>query len=135
MVVAKKKGSNAERELLHMFWANDIATVRIAGSGSSKHPMPDLIAGVNKKLIAIECKNIDSDNIYFKENEIYELEKFAIMSGMMPFVAVRVKNEGWYFLHTNSLNKTKNMHSFNRKNEELKDKILNFEKIVRFLKE
>ena len=133
MVIAKKKGSNAERELIHLFWDNGIAAARVAGSGSIKLPMPDIIAGKNKTIIAIECKNIDNDNIYFKDKEIFELEQFSIISGMMPFVRIRIKSKGWMFLHTNSLIKTESMYVFNINKEELKNKILNFSEIVKFL--
>ena len=34
----KSKGSNAERQLLHMFWDAGWACLRSAGSGSMNHP-------------------------------------------------------------------------------------------------
>ena len=57
-MVGKKKGINAERELIHMFWAEKWAAIRVAGSGSSKYPSPDILAGNNLRKLAIECKAI-----------------------------------------------------------------------------
>ena len=52
----KSKGSNAERELIHMFWSKGFAAIRSAGSGSMKYPSPDLLVAKNNKILAIECK-------------------------------------------------------------------------------
>ena len=56
----KKKGTDAERDLIHIFWKNGWAAVRIAGSGSMKYPSPDILAGKNGTLYAIECKTTKS---------------------------------------------------------------------------
>ncbi len=41
----KSKGSAAERELIHKFWANSWGAIRVAGSGSSQFPSPDILVG------------------------------------------------------------------------------------------
>jgi Holliday junction resolvase - archaeal type len=41
----KSKGSKAERDLIHLFWSKGFAAMRAAGSGSSQHPSPDILAG------------------------------------------------------------------------------------------
>lgn len=133
MVIAKIKGSNAERQLIHMFWNNNIAAARVAGSGSIQLPMPDIIAGKSKNIVVIECKNTKNRNVYLKQQEIYELEQFALMMGAMPLVAVKVNNKGWFFLHTNSIKKTEALYSFNLNDEEMAAKMMSFDKIVSFL--
>jgi Holliday junction resolvase len=53
---AKAKGSKGERELVAFFNENGWNCVRIAGSGSSKYPCPDILAGNAIRRLAIECK-------------------------------------------------------------------------------
>ena len=61
---SKKKGTRAERELIHMFFKSEPwASVRVAGSGSMPFPCPDLVAGNGKRVLAIECKSL-ADNIF-----------------------------------------------------------------------
>ena len=50
----KSKGSKAERELISMFWKKGFAAMRAAGSGSTHHPSPDIVAGNGKYFFAIE---------------------------------------------------------------------------------
>ncbi len=52
----KIRGTNAERELLHMFWAEGWVACRAAGSGSMRYPSPDLFVSKSGKHLAIECK-------------------------------------------------------------------------------
>jgi len=52
----KRKGSRFERELLNLFWESGFAAIRVAGSGSSSNPSPDLVAGNGKKFYAVEVK-------------------------------------------------------------------------------
>jgi Holliday junction resolvase len=54
--MSKIKGSNAERELLRMFWASSWACIRSAGSGSMHFPSPDLLAANKIRRLAIEVK-------------------------------------------------------------------------------
>ena len=59
----KSKGINAERELIHLFWkTNSWTAVRIAGSGSSKYPCPDILAANISRKIAIEAKSTKDKN-------------------------------------------------------------------------
>ena len=47
----KAKGSRSERELVHMFNSTGIwSAVRIAGSGLTKDPNPDVLAGNNLRV-------------------------------------------------------------------------------------
>ena len=103
----KKKGTDAERELVHYFWKNDWAAVRVAGSGSMKYPSPDLIVGKNGILYVIECKITEKERQYFEQKEIAELQQFAkIMSGI-ALIAVKFKKHPWKFYPLSKLSKTK----------------------------
>ena len=50
------KGASAERELIKMFFNAGFSVARVAGSGSSSLPCPDMIALSKKKKMAFECK-------------------------------------------------------------------------------
>ena len=77
----KGKGINAERELIHLFWAKEWAAVRIAGSGSNKYPSADIVAGNPLRKLVIECKSTGSDHYYFSEAEVEQLAIFSRIFG------------------------------------------------------
>jgi len=76
MINKYNKGARAERELINMFWENGFAAARIAGSGVSRHPCPDVVAGNGKKKFALECKSTKSDYIHLTREEITKLLTF-----------------------------------------------------------
>lgn len=106
--MSKAKGSRAERELLSMFWENNFAGYRAAGSGSTPLPSPDLLVGNGKRYFAIECKSIKTKAKYLEPGQIKELLDFSKRFGAEPLVGVRFNNLGWYFIHPDKLEKTKN---------------------------
>lgn len=103
----KGKGTKAERELLHMFWRNNWACTRCAGSGSMQYDSPDLIAGHGEKKICIECKSTSSNIQYFSKEEIFSLRSFCHLFGAEPYVGVRFDNKPWVFCRINKLKETK----------------------------
>lgn len=123
----KNKGTTAERELIHLFWKNDIPAIRVAGSGSMRHPSPDIVAGTPLRKIAIECKYIANNKLYVPKNEIEDLRKYCQMFGAEPFLAV--KFDKWYFLILEDLRETQASFSINT--EEVRIKGLLFEDIVK----
>tara|TARA_Y100000310_G_scaffold302635_1_gene340137 strand:- start:2765 stop:3154 length:390 start_codon:yes stop_codon:yes gene_type:complete len=124
--MSKKKGTRAERELLHLLWNANFATLRTAGSGSITIPSCDLLVGKKGKVFAIECKFI-KDKIYILQDRIKELKEFSRKFGAQPLIGVKVMNKGWFFLELNKLEKSKGGNyivSFDlakRKGVELKD--------------
>ena len=104
----KKKGTRAERELLHLFWENNWVCSRIAGSGSTSFPSPDLIAGNPLRTLAIECKSIKGTYKQLNKEKIDELLSFANKFGSEAWLAIRFDNIGWYFLDINKLPLNKN---------------------------
>lgn len=103
----QKKGANAERELIHLFWKLDGWTaVRVAGSGSMRYPAPDVLASKNGSIFAIECKATKADIQYLEKREVDELVEFAKRAGARPLVGVRFNNEQWWFLNPEDLNET-----------------------------
>ena len=94
----KSKGINAERELVHKFWKENWACLRIAGSGSSKYPSPDLLVGNNLRRFAIECKVTKDNKKYFQKENIEQLKFFANVFGARPLIAIRFKGKDWFFV-------------------------------------
>ncbi len=94
----KQKGANAERELIELFWNAGWAAHRIAGSGSSKYPSPDVIAGNYNKKLAIECKSTKAKIQYITGEQADGLAKFAEIFGAEPWIGVRFNKEEWYFM-------------------------------------
>ena len=102
----KSKGINAERELIHAFWANKWSAVRVAGSGSSRYPSPDVLAGNGVRRLAIECKASRDTSKYLTAKEVAELQQFSEIFGAEAWIAVRFNHKGWYFLKPEELQDT-----------------------------
>ena len=106
--MSKSKGSRTERELIHLFYEAGWGSCRMAGSGSTTLPSPDIIAGKPGRFLAIECKSGKNTHIrYIKEEQIKELNEFSSRFGAESFLAVRFDREGWYFLKPEQLMRTK----------------------------
>lgn len=102
----KGKGIKAERELIHLFWKQGWAAVRVAGSGSSRYPSPDVLAGNGTKSMAIECKSSGEKKRYLAKEEVENLLKFSKTFGAEPWIGVRFNALPWYFLPPGELQKT-----------------------------
>ncbi|MGM5482702.1 MAG: Holliday junction resolvase Hjc [Nanobdellota archaeon] len=95
----KSKGISAERDLIHRFWQTGVWVAhRIAGSGSSRYPSPDIIASNNLRKIAIECKTSKEKKVYIQKQEIDELKKFGQMFGAESWTAVKFNGQPWFFI-------------------------------------
>jgi len=105
----KQKGIGAERELLHMFWKHGWACIRVAGSGSSHYPSPDLVAGNKTRKLVIECKSTKNQIKYLSQEEIAQLKEFAVKFGAEPWIGVRFNILKWYFLSLDDLKTDRQM--------------------------
>jgi Holliday junction resolvase len=103
---AKQKGTGAERELVHLLWAASWAASRVAGSGSIKYPVPDILASKDNRQLAIECKVTKGDSQYLTKEEVADLREYARITGAEPFIAVRFAREDWRFLSPDDLDVT-----------------------------
>jgi holliday junction resolvase Hjr len=106
----KAKGSNAERELVHMFWDKGWAAIRVAGSGSSQYPSPDVLAGNNLRKLAVECKASGELNKYITVEQIENLAKFSSLFGAEPWVGIRFDRMDWLFLGLEDLERTESSY-------------------------
>jgi Holliday junction resolvase len=109
---AKSKGSKTERELVHLF--NDTgkwSAIRVAGSGLTADPNPDVLAGNGKRYLAIECKATKSNNKYVDQEQIDQITQFASKFGAECWLGIRFNNMEWRFLKPEDLEKTKSSNS------------------------
>lgn len=102
----KSRGINAERDLIHKFWAAGWAALRVAGSGSSQYPSPDVLASNNLRKIAIEVKLTTEKRKYFPAEEIKGLSYFAEKFGAEPWVAIKFFRHEWLFFTLEDLRET-----------------------------
>lgn len=128
---AKRKGTIGERELIDLFWKTGRWSAhRIAGSGSSQYPSPDVIAGNKLRKLAIEAKVTSSTNKNFTLAEIEGLKEFAFVFGAEPWVAIKFKIENkWFFFSLEDLKENPNSFSINLKTAKIKG--LLFEELIR----
>ena len=126
---SKEKGSRTERELLNLFHSTGkFAPLRIAGSGCSPLPCPDLIVGGKKRVLAIECKSGKGRRDIRKE-QIEELKTFSKLFGAESWVGVRFDNMPWYFLEIKHLGVSKGKNYFVNHDLVLK-KGIKFEELI-----
>ncbi len=128
--MSKSKGTRVERELFHMLYNNEFVPIRSAGSGSTPIPNPDILAGKDGRVLAIECKALKNNNKFFPEKEINELNLFSKKFGAEPWIAMRFDNKGWYFIKPENLKKTKT-GNFSINLKSAKEKGINFESLIK----
>jgi len=103
----KAKGTRGERELIKLFNESGFwSAIRAAGSGSSRYPSPDILAGNAMRRVAIECKVTKDNKKYFQNKEIEQLQIFSQRFGAESWVGVKFPNEPWYFLTLEDLQDT-----------------------------
>jgi len=103
----KRKGTRAERELLHMFNDNGWMGVRAAGSGSTSLLAPDILVGDGKRHLAIECKSISGKRKYFYEAELKQIRDFGKKFGAEPWIGMRFDKIKWFFIKVGDVKKAK----------------------------
>ncbi|MEM0231090.1 MAG: Holliday junction resolvase Hjc [Candidatus Woesearchaeota archaeon] len=99
----KAKGSNAERELVEMFWQHGWAAIRVAGSGSARFPNPDVLAGNKVRRIAVECKSIHDLKKYLSKDDVEQVVSFAERFGAEPWIGIRFDKLEWFFISPEEL--------------------------------
>ncbi len=102
----KNKGSNAERELVHLFWSVGMACIRSAGSGSMKYPGPDLVVGNKIRKLAIECKSTRNKKKYLNKYDVDQLREFCDVFGAEPWFAIKFSRTDWLFLTPEDIERT-----------------------------
>ncbi len=124
----KSKGLNAERDLLRSFWANGWAAVRVAGSGSSHYPSPDLLVGKEGRRLAIECKITKDTKKYLSLEEIEQLKYFCALFGAEMWVAIKFPGIQWHLILPEDMHHTPKNVSINL--EEIQKKGISFDEFL-----
>ncbi|MFT4309524.1 MAG: Holliday junction resolvase Hjc [Candidatus Woesearchaeota archaeon] len=102
----KAKGSAFERWLVHEFWKNGWGASRIAGSGSTRHLAPDIIAGKPGRVTVIEAKTTTEKTKYLTVEEVDMLIEYARAFGAEPWIAVKFKGNSIAMFPANSARRT-----------------------------
>ncbi|MCQ4152952.1 MAG: Holliday junction resolvase [Archaeoglobi archaeon] len=102
----KRKGSRFERDLIEELWKNGFAAIRVAGSGVSHFPCPDIVAGDGKRFFAIEVKMRSSLPLYLTEEEIEKLRRFSEVFGAEEIIALKLPRKKWRFFKPEELGET-----------------------------
>ena len=106
MISQKAKGTKGERELVKAFNEAGWSCIRVAGSGSSQYPSPDLLAGNAMRRVAIECKVTKENKKYFPEDELEQLKTFSRGFGAESWIGLHFPGQPWYFVLVEDLEKT-----------------------------
>ncbi|MBI2141265.1 Holliday junction resolvase [Candidatus Woesearchaeota archaeon] len=125
---AKAKGSNSERELIHLFWSKGWASIRAAGSGSSHYPSPDILASNAARTLAIECKSSGELSRHLQKGQVEDLVKFAKLFGAEPWIGARFNAMKWAFFTPDDLKKTGS--GFSVSVRMIREKGLTFEQLI-----
>lgn len=117
MVSSNSKGDRRERELVRLlsgehekspFDEDEWAPMRAPASGSAtERELPDIFAGYDGILWAIEAKTSNGDPIYIDEEEVEDLQYFAARWGAYARIGARFDdNVEWRFFNPNALYRT-----------------------------
>lgn len=92
------KGANAERELIRAFSLKGFAVLRVAGSGVSPLPSPDVVAIKSGRILAIECKAWKGEHLAIPCVTMLDEVNWARTAGAEFFVGWKIPREGWIFV-------------------------------------
>jgi Holliday junction resolvase len=96
----KKRGYDAEREIVHMLRENGFKALRIPVSAPSKEPLPDVFAVKGDCILAIEVKS-QVRYAYIKRDQVQKLHEFLNIHKIYPkrfaVLAAKFKYRGWWF--------------------------------------
>jgi len=97
----KKRGYDAERELVQMFRRVGFEALRIPVSAPSNEPLPDIFAVRGDAILACEVKSQER-YVYFKRGQVEKLQRFLDVHRLYPkklaVLAAKFKYQGWAFL-------------------------------------
>jgi len=96
----KKRGYDAERELVHMLRDKGYDAIRVPVSAPSKEPLPDVFAVKGDSILSIEVK-AQERYAYYKRDQVKKLFEFLEMHKIYPrkyaVLAGKFRYKGWWF--------------------------------------
>ncbi len=101
---SKRRGCDYERKLVLMLRALGYSAVRVAGSGCTKAPSPDIIASNGIRVVSFEVKSTQKEFLYLDKGNINKLLTFSSQFGSESVIALHIKNKGWFFKDARGLN-------------------------------
>ncbi len=110
-----QKGANAERELIHLLFKRGLAVLRVAGSGKTSLPSPDVIAMKPGLQLAIECKAWSKPYLSIALAQMDELHNWSRMAGAELYIAWKIPHKGWRFLKPRQFSKGEKGYNISRK--------------------
>ena len=97
----RKRGYDAEREIVAMLRDAGFMAVRIPASAPSNEPLPDVFAVKDDWIIAVEVKSHER-YAYFKKKQVEKLYQFLGIHRLYPkrtaLIAAKFKRRGWTFI-------------------------------------
>jgi len=96
----KKRGYDAERELVEMMRNSGFDAIRVPVSAPSKEALPDVFAVKGSSIIAFEVKS-QLRYAYYKRIQVSKLQQFLEIHKIYPrkfaVLAAKFKYHGWCF--------------------------------------
>jgi Holliday junction resolvase len=96
----KKRGYDAERELVHMLRDAGYDAIRVPVSAPSTEPLPDVFAIKGDSILAVEVK-AQVRYAYYKRDQVQKLHEFLHIHRIYPrrfaVLAGKFKYKGWWF--------------------------------------
>jgi Holliday junction resolvase len=127
----RRRGFEAERELVRKLWRKGFAVVRAPASGAKAKRIiyPDVVAIYQGRVLVFEVKTRSKlEAIYIEGDKVLKLKEFARRAGGEAFIAVKIKGEGWYFIPLEALNYTGKHYRLDA--ETIKEQGLRFEELI-----
>ncbi len=91
-----RKGAAAERELMRLLWERGAAVIRSAGSGNSY--APDVVAIINGRAVAFECKAWRKSELFVRREQYEKMVEWSRRANTPVFIAWKYPREGWFFI-------------------------------------
>lgn len=94
----RRRGFEAERELVRKLWSRGFAVIRAPASGARARlaAYPDIVAIFKGRIYAIEVKyRRDNAPIYIDRTQLEKLIEFSRRAGATPLIAVKRAHKGW----------------------------------------
>ena len=89
---------------------------------------PDIIAGNNQRMLALECKTLKKGKKYLNQEEIQQLTDFSRKFGAEPWLAMKFDRQPWSFIQPDHLEKTGNCLAISQ--NLLKNKGITFQELI-----
>lgn len=109
-----QKGANAERELIQQLFSKGFSVARMAGSGKTSLPSPDIIALNKSKKLGFECKAWKGNYLSLPAQQMKELVFWGKNADVEMFVAWKIPNKGWLFLKPEFFNSSEKHYSISK---------------------